>query len=78
MRFDAAQFNDDVAVFETLHHSADDFPDALAIFRVDIFPLGFAHLLEDDLFRCLRGNPSQIFGRTRKFDFHVDLSLVAV
>ena len=75
---DASELDDDVAVLEPLHHAADDFADALAVLGVDVFALGFADLLEDDLLGRLRGDAAEILGRPRELDFHVDFRLVAV
>ncbi|HEU4938214.1 MAG TPA: hypothetical protein VFT39_17265 [Vicinamibacterales bacterium] len=78
LRLDAPEFDNDVAVLEPLHHPADHFADALAVFGVDVFPFGFAHFLENHLLGGLRGDAAEIFGRSWKLDFHVDLGLVAV
>ena len=78
LRLDAAQLHDDVAVLEPLDDAVDDLADALAVLRVDVLALGLAHLLEDHLLGGLRGDASEIFGRPRELDLHVDFGFVAV
>ena len=57
------------------HH---DFPDAVAVFGVNVFALGFAHLLEDHLLRRLCGDAPEILGRPGELDLHVHFRLVPV
>jgi hypothetical protein len=75
---DAAELDDDVAVLEALHHAADHFADALAVLAVDVLALRLAHLLEDHLLGGLRRDASEILGRPRELDLHVDFRFLAV
>ncbi len=78
LRFDAADFRDDVAALEALDHRVDDLADALAELAVDLLALGLAHALGDDLLGGLRGDAAELLGFLRELDLHPDFGFLAV
>ena len=69
LAFGLAEFDDDVAVLETLHHAIDDFADMLVIFGENAFAFGFANFLKDDLLGHLRGNAAKTHRGFQELDF---------
>ena len=55
----AAEVDEDVALVDLLHRAGDQFADALAVIREDLFAFGLAHALEDDLLGGLDGRTAE-------------------
>src|SRR5262249_59134366 len=71
--FVPADLDDDVAVLEALDRGVLHLAHALAELGVDVFALGLAHLLEDDLLGRLRRDPAEDFGRLRELHLVAEL-----
>ena len=71
--FGFAQVEDDVLQLEPLDGGVQHFAQAVGVFLVDGIPLGFAHLLEDDLLGHLGGDAAQHVGRLVIADFSASL-----
>ena len=78
LRFDAADFRDDVAALESLDGGVDDLADPLAELAVNLLALGFAHALGDDLLGGLRRDAAELLGFLRELDLHPDFGFFAV
>ena len=78
LRFDAADFRDDVAALEALDDGVDDLADPLAELAVNLLALGLAHALGDDLLGGLRRDAAELLGFLRELDFHPDFGFFAV
>ena len=56
---EAIRIENHIRTFDALHRGVHHFADASDVFVVDRVALRFAHFLEDDLLRQLRGNPAK-------------------
>src|SRR6185437_6375515 len=75
-RFRFADIEDHVRAFDPLYSRVDDLAHAADVLVVHSVALGFAHLLENDLLRKLRGDAAEnSFGLFRNVQFPADLDI---
>ena len=71
-RFGLAKIHHQIQTFHAFNRRVDQFADAVGILAVNRIPLRFPNLLENHLFRGLRGDPAQSVGRLRNPDHGTD------
>src|ERR1051325_2691662 len=69
------QIHNDITAFESADRAADDIPDSIFIFLVNLVLFSLADFLQHCLFGSLCGNPPEIFGGDLDLDHLFELSV---